>query len=184
MALKTVDANTLKRWLDSGEAVLVDVREPAEHAAEKIPGAVLMPLAGVSKRTLPACAGKKLVIHCLKGGRGGSACQKLLAEDPALEIYNLEGGISAWREAGFGVACGGKKILPLDRQVQLTVGVLLLTGSVLGYFVSPAFFLLTGLIGAGLTVAGLTGFCGLARIMAAMPWNRGGKVTSCLAVCS
>jgi rhodanese-related sulfurtransferase len=100
---KSVDAATLKKWMERGEATLVDVREPAEHKAEHIDGAVSVPLAGVCAGNLPATAGKKLVIHCLKGGRGSKACEKLLAEDPMLEVYNLEGGISAWDAAGFSV---------------------------------------------------------------------------------
>lgn len=179
MALKTIDAKTLKTWLDNNEAVLVDVREPAEYAAENIQGAKLIPLGNISKSALPACADKKLVIHCRKGGRGGSACQKLLSEDPALDIYNLEGGIEAWRAAGLMVASSGKFFLPLDRQVQLVIGLVLIVGSVLGYLFSPAWFLLTGLIGAGLTMAGATGFCGLALLMAKMPWNQNSNKTNC-----
>ena len=179
MALKTIDAKTLKTWLDNNEAVLVDVREPAEHTAENITGATLLPLGSVSKSKLPPCSGKKLVIHCRKGGRGGSACQKLLAEDPSLDIYNLEGGIEAWNAAGLTVASSGKAFLPLDRQVQLTIGLLLITGSALGYFLTPAFFLLTGLIGVGLTIAGATGFCGLALLMARLPWNQRATPSFC-----
>jgi hypothetical protein len=43
----------------------------------------------------------------------------------------------------------------------------------MGYFISPLFFLLSGFFGLGLTFAGATGFCGLARVLALMPWNRG-----------
>lgn len=180
MPIKTVDSVTLKRWIDSGEAVVVDVREPAEHAAEKIEGAMLLPLGSVSRNSLPQTQGKKLVIHCRSGKRSTSACEKLLAEDPNLEVYNLEGGISAWGAAGHQVASSGKFFLPLDRQVQLTIGLLLITGSLLGYLFTPAWFFLTGFIGAGLTVAGLTGFCGLAMVMARMPWNQAAKgATSC-----
>lgn len=172
MPLKTIDTKILKTWLDNNEVVLVDVREPAEHAAENIKGATLLPLGSVSKSTLPPLIGKKLVIHCRKGGRSGSACEKLLAEDPNLDIYNLEGGIEAWRAEGLTVITSGKAFLPLDRQVQLIIGLLLITGSVLGALFSPAWFLLTGLIGMGVTVAGLTGFCGLALVIAKMPWNQ------------
>ncbi len=180
MALQTIDARTLKQWMDTGQAVLIDVREPAEYKAESIAGATLLPLAGINKSALPNYAGKKLVIHCRKGGRGGSAYEKLLAEDPNLEIYNLEGGISAWVEAGFPIQSSGKFFLPLDRQVQLTIGLLVLIGSLLAYFVNPLFLLLRGFFGAGLTFAGLTGFCGLAIIMARMPWNQqSGVVTTC-----
>ena len=104
MPAKPVDAATLKVWLDSGQACLVDVREPAEHAAERISGAASVPLGGICSAKLPEGAGKKLVIHCLKGGRGNAACEKLLAENPQLEIYNLEGGIEAWKSLGYPTA--------------------------------------------------------------------------------
>ena len=104
MPIKPVDAPTLKRWLEQGEACLIDVREPAEHAAEYIDGACLVPVGDVSLRQLPPAQGKKLVVHCLKGGRGMTACGKLLAENPNLEIYNLEGGIAAWRSCGYPTA--------------------------------------------------------------------------------
>jgi rhodanese-related sulfurtransferase len=185
MPLYQVDAVTLADWLKRDEAVVVDVREPSEHASECIQGAVLLPLGSVSKQALPDTQGKKLVIHCRSGGRSGNACAKLLAEDPALEIYNLEGGIGAWQAAGLAVKCAGKKCLPLDRQVQLIVGLSVLTGSLLGYFVNPLFFVLSGFFGAGLTFAGITGFCGLALMLAKMPWNQQGApacvpVKSCM----
>lgn len=180
MTIKTVDSVTLKRWMETGEAVVVDVREPAEHAAEKIEGATLLPLGSINQNTLPQTQGKKLVIHCRSGKRGTHACEKLLAEDPNLEVYNLEGGISAWGATGYQVTTSGKFFLPLDRQIQLTIGLLLITASLLGYFFTPAWFFLTGFIGAGLTMAGLTGFCGLAMVMARMPWNQTVKsATSC-----
>lgn len=172
MPFKTIDSKTLKNWLEKGEAVLVDVREPAEHAASNIDGAVLLPLGKINKTSLPLCAGKKLVIHCQKGRRGEMACKKLISENPNLDVYNLEGGIEAWSTNGFAVISSGKVFLPLDRQVQLTVGVCVLIGSLMGYFISPKFFLLTGFFGAGLTFAGLTGFCGLALLIAKMPWNK------------
>lgn len=172
MTIRAVNAPTLKQWLDTGKATLVDVREPAEYEASHIEGAVLLPLANACKSALPNCSGKKLVIHCQKGGRGSSACEKLLAEDPGLEIYNLEGGINAWVSEGLSVRSSGRFFLPLDRQVQLTIGLCVLGSSLLGYFVSPAFMLVSGFFGAGLTFAGLTGVCGLALLMARMPWNQ------------
>lgn len=180
MPIKTIDAATLKRWMQSGEAVLVDVREPAEHEAEKIDGATLVPLGSVAQATLPNCEGKKLVMHCGSGKRSKAACEKLLAENSSLDVHNLEGGISAWSALGHSVATSGMFFLPLDRQVQLAIGLMLITGSLLGYIFSPAWFLLTGLIGAGLLFAGITGYCGLAMVMARMPWNQAiAKRTSC-----
>lgn len=172
MAIRTVDAKTLKCWMESGEAVVVDVREPAEHAAEKIQGTTLLPLTLLNKALLPEINGKKLVIHCHSGKRGANACTQLLAEDPDMEVYNLEGGITAWGAAGQPIISSGNFFLPLDQQVHLVIGLGVLTASLLAYFVNPLFFLLTGLFGTGLVFAGLTGFCGLAIVMAKMPWNR------------
>lgn len=172
MPLKTIDANTLKAWLDKGEALLVDVREPAEHKAEHIPGAAPIPLGTICCGSLPDAGGKKLVIHCKAGKRGGMACEKLLAENPDMEIYNLEGGLDAWAQAGHEVKTFGKFFLPLDRQVQLTIGLGVVAGSALGYFVNPAWVLLSGFFGLGLINAGLTGRCGLAMLMARCPWNQ------------
>ncbi len=180
MAIKNVDAKTLKKWLENDEAVIVDVREPAEHSAKNISAAKLLPLGQVNLDSLPKHEGKKLVLHCHSGKRSSSACAKLLQENPDLEVYNLEGGISAWSDSGCDTKESGKFFLPLDRQVQLTIGLGVLTGSFLGFYIDEAFFLLSGFFGAGLIFAGLTGTCGLAILMAKMPWNKAcGKTNSC-----
>jgi rhodanese-related sulfurtransferase len=170
MPIHTVDAKTLRQWIDNGSAVLVDVREPAEHAAENIACATLMPLSTVSAAALPVHAGKKLVIHCRKGARGQSACAKILAEQPDIDIYNLEGGIEAWNAANASTAQTGGKILSLDRQVQLTVGAGILLAGILGYTLHPAFYPLSLLF--------LTSTCTFTLLLARMPWNKTAN-TSC-----
>ena len=172
MNIKNIDSKTLKNWLKNNEATLVDVRELGEHAAERIAKANLLPLADVCKKALPNFENKKLVLHCRSGKRSLNACSKLLAEDGNLEIFNLEGGILAWIGAGFKVEKSGKFFLPLDRQVQLTIGGGVLGGSLLAYFCHPLFFILPAFFGAGLCFAALSGWCGLAILMAKMPWNK------------
>ena len=174
MSAKTIDPHTLSQWLSHNEALLIDVREPAEHAANRIDGAHLIPLDQINTGALPETNGKILVIHCLKGGRGQTAAERLLAENPALDIYNLEGGITAWNAAGLKSLspAAGRKPLPLDRQIQLSIGVGLLATVLLTLLVHPYFIALAAIFGTGLTIAGLTGFCGLGIIMARMPWNR------------
>lgn len=180
MTIKNIDAKTLKKWIENDEAVIVDVREPAEHEAEKISCANLVSLGKVCKSELPDYKNKKLVLHCRSGKRSQSACEKLIKEDPTLEVYNLEGGISAWTDAGLEVKKSGKFFLPLDRQVQLTIGLTVLSSSLLAYFVNINFLWLAAFFGAGLTFAGLSGFCGLAILMAKMPWNKSSKkIISC-----
>lgn len=101
MPIQTVDVTTLHQWLDNNEAVLVDVREAQEHTAKNIPAALSIPLGSLCEETLPAIAGKKLVLHCGGGGRGGRACEKLLLENPDIDVYNLTGGLRAWSAAGY-----------------------------------------------------------------------------------
>jgi rhodanese-related sulfurtransferase len=105
MSIEIINPGTLKKWLDSGEAVLVDVREPREFEAEHVEGAALVPLGTVQRAALPEHKGRKLVIMCRMGPRGNAACQRLSAELSAREtVYNLQGGIEGWKRAGFPVA--------------------------------------------------------------------------------
>lgn len=101
--MKTVDAKHAKEWIDNGEAVVVDVREPGEYAEMHIAGAHLIPVGTINVSKLPELHSKKLIVHCKLGKRGGVACEKLLQGNPDLEVYNLVGGISAWMDAGFAV---------------------------------------------------------------------------------
>lgn len=167
-----IDPKIAKQWLDSGDALLVDVREPAEHRAQHIPGATLIPLSQIRAAALPPLAGRKLVVHCLKGGRAATACQRLLDENPNLAVYNLEGGIQGWTDAALPVYRSGARHLPLDRQVQLIIGAMLLLFVGLAWLWSFAFLAGVAVIGAGLTISGMTGFCGMAHVMARMPWNQ------------
>lgn len=169
MRINTIEPRQLQDWLRDGSAVLLDVREPAEHRALRIAQSRLVPLASVDAARIPA--GGKLVVHCVKGGRGTAACEKLLRQNPGLEIYNLAGGIQGWEAAGLPVE-RGEAMLPLDRQVQLTMGTLLVIAAALTLAVNPNWAWLTLAVGAGLALAGLTGFCGLAHVLARMPWNR------------
>ena len=65
-----------------------------------------------------------------------------------------------------------KMPISIQRQVQITAGMMVLIGVVLGFVVSPWFFLLSGFVGAGLTFAGVSGTCAMASLLALMPWNR------------
>lgn len=180
MPIHSIDVKTLKSWLSNNEAIIVDVREPAEHEAASIPGSTLVPLGKVCKQTLPDTHGKKLVIHCHLGGRSMSACEKLLAEDPSLEIYNLQGGMKAWTEIGEATQASDHFFLPLDRQVQTIIGGFVFIATLLAWLISPWFLVISGFLGLGLIFAGLTGFCGLAVLIAKMPWNQKvGKARTC-----
>ncbi|MFM1891935.1 MAG: hypothetical protein RLZ44_1012, partial [Pseudomonadota bacterium] len=83
----------------------------------------------------------------------------------------LQGGTEAWARAGLPLR-GSAKALSLEQQVQITIGALLILKVVFGFTVHELFFVLGALLGAGLITAGITRWCGLARLLARMPWNR------------
>jgi hypothetical protein len=56
--------------------------------------------------------------------------------------------------------------------VQIAAGSLVLLGVVLGLLWRPEFYALSAFIGVGLLFAGITGWCGMARLLELMPWNR------------
>ena len=95
--MKNIDSRTLKAWLDNGEAVLVDVREPQEHATGVIPQAALLPLAQVSRNAIPNVSGKKLVMQCRSGARSQKAAL-MLKQAGFTNVSNLAGGILAWAD--------------------------------------------------------------------------------------
>lgn len=166
---QTLTPHEAKALLDNGEAVLIDVREPAEYKAEHIKGSHLLPLGGCCPEKLPIAAeSKKVIIHCKAGKRGEKACAALSVS--GREIYNIAGGLDAWVAAGLPVEKGTG--LPLMRQVQIMVGALVVLFTVLGFTVHPWLHGLAGMIGLGLLNAGITGWCGMALLLAKMPWNR------------
>lgn len=169
-----ISAKDLEQLLKTEEIVIVDVREPAEYKSEAIKGSKNLPLSQVTIDTthLPEHKHKKLVIHCKAGKRSMMACEKLKAENAPFNLYNLEGGIDAWKAAGLPIVESGKKIIPLDRQTQIAIGLLIVGGSLLGNFVNYNWFILPGIIGLGLLNAGITGWCGMAKLIAKMPWNQ------------
>ena len=99
MQIKSMDPLTAKKRLDEGSAVLIDVREPHEHAREHIEGAKLVPLSRFQAEDFSGLRDKTAVFHCHSGGRTG-ANAKLLTSRGFRDAYHLRGGILAWKAAG------------------------------------------------------------------------------------
>lgn len=169
MSLKSVSPETARLMMQQG-ALLVDIRSAAEHAREHIIGARHMPVEQIGGPQ-PFGEVSAVIYHCRAGQRTGASAQKLAA-CVSCDAYMLEGGIDGWKRAGFDVEFDAGQPLELQRQVQIGAGSLVLLGVLLGYLLSPGFFVLSGLVGAGLIFAGVSGFCGLARVLMLMPWNR------------
>jgi rhodanese-related sulfurtransferase len=100
-AIDTATPEMTCAWLDRGEILLIDVREPHEYAFERIHGALLFPLSTFDGQTIPA-GSRKLVLHCASGKRSMNAAHRLIAAGHE-HVTNLEGGIQAWKAAGLPV---------------------------------------------------------------------------------
>jgi rhodanese-related sulfurtransferase len=153
-------------------AVLVDIREADEHAREHIPGARHHAMSRIGKESPARPGDDVLVFHCKSGGRTRGNAARLAASAQSCQAFVLEGGLDAWRKAGLPVNFDARQPIEIMRQVQIAAGSLVFTGVLLGFFVSPGFYVLSAFVGAGLMFAGITGFCGMARLLALMPWNR------------
>lgn len=155
---------------------LIDVRSPAEYRSGHIPGAQLTPLEEIERQrlsSLAADAGSRadnpIYLTCHAGARAEQAAQALYKAG-LRHLVLLEGGTEAWQKQGLDLAhCNNA--LSIERQVQIAVGSLLIVKVFFGFTVHELFFVVGAIIGAGLITAGLTRWCGMARLIARMPWN-------------
>lgn len=175
-----VSPGEVAAWMKDGSALLIDVREPREYAAQRIDSSLLLPLATLRPDQIPADAhGKRIVLHCQAGIRSrkaANAVADVLAARGHPVVYCLVGGIEAWSRAGLPVVRSGRAHLPVMQQSLLVAGLFVLVGTVLAATVSPWWLLMTGFVGCGLMVAGSTGFCLMAVVLGRMPWNRSNPV--------
>lgn len=174
--MKTISVHELQALLTTGEAIdLIDVRTPAEYAAVHVPQARLCQLDGLDCGAVIAsrkgAAHSPIYILCHSGVRAGKAAAKF-AEAGFAETVVIQGGTQAWVDAGLPVDREQSGVLPLDRQLQLTIGSLVIIGVLLSHFVNANWIWLSGFVGAGLMMAGATGFCPMRSLIALMPWNQ------------
>jgi rhodanese-related sulfurtransferase len=168
MTIRTLTPAEARTAIDAG-ARLVDIRGADEHERERIPGAINLPLERIS--ALPR-DGRTVVFHCRSGMRTAANAIRLDEAVGDVPTFILDGGIDAWRDAGFATVADRSQPLEIMRQVQITAGSLVLAGLLLGLFVAPTFFGLSAFVGAGLVFSGVTGWCGMGSLLRVMPWNR------------
>jgi rhodanese-related sulfurtransferase len=152
----------------------VDVRSPAEYEAVHATGAKLFPLDALNPRRISSELGisaqAPVLLLCASGNRARKAAEKFHAEGIP-HCLVVEGGTKAWEAAGLPVV-RGKGAISIERQVRIGAGMMVLLGVLLGSWVEPLWFFLSGLVGAGLIFAGITDWCGMGMLLAKMPWNQ------------
>lgn len=173
MNMRTITPIALAEAAKTSAIELLDVRTPMEYQAVHIPHARNVPLDELDPVALARSHGERtdpIYIVCRSGGRGKQACGKFLTAGYE-NVVNVEGGTAAWETAGLPVV-RGRSFISLERQVRIAAGSLALLGVALAWLVDPAFVALTAFVGAGLIYAGVTDTCGMALILAKMPWNQ------------
>lgn len=176
MNINTISPKKLHELVQSDQSIeLIDVRTPAEFREVHVDFASNLPLDKLDATKVAAerDSDGPLYVICRSGSRAKQACEKFVKAGYS-NVVNVEGGTQAWDQAGLPVV-RGRKIMSLERQVRIVAGLLVLTGSLLGAFVSVYWIGLAAFVGAGLTFAGLTDTCGMGMMLARMPWNQVAK---------
>lgn len=180
--MQTIDVKRLADKQAHGEIDLIDVRMPTEYREVHASGAKNFPLDALDPKAIAASrngrSGEPLYVICKSGNRSSKAVQKFL--DAGIEnVVNVDGGTTAWVEAGLSVV-RGKKAISLERQVRIAAGSIALLGSVAALVTGNVYFAaIPAFIGAGLTFAGITDTCGMGMMLSKMPWNRCSDGGSC-----
>jgi rhodanese-related sulfurtransferase len=176
MAIQTVSPHEVFRQRQAGKPhQIIDVRTPREYAALHAEGARPVPLDELDPATLKSANGnvfdEPIYVICHSGARAAKACERLHAAG-VTNVFNVEGGTSAWEHAGLPVVRGERPTMSLERQVRIAAGALVLLGVLLGWQFHPLFHAVSALVGVGLIFAGVSGWCGMGLLLARMPWNR------------
>jgi rhodanese-related sulfurtransferase len=161
----------LKEELGKANTTLVDVREYAEYAGGRVSNAKLVPLGEIEKRHQELDHTHTVYVMC-RTGRRSSEAQKRLKALGFQNVFNVKGGFDEWKKENLPFEKDENAPWALERQVRFVAGLLVLIGVLLSIFVHPYFVGLAGFVGAGLTFAGATDWCGMAMLLAKMPWNQ------------
>ncbi len=165
------DVRELRNDLAAGAGKLIDVREFPEYAGGRVPQAKLISLGEIEKRAAEIDHSRTVYVMCRSGKRSAEAQRKLHALGFA-DVRNVRGGFESWKQAGFEVEKDKKAVWSLERQVRLTAGLLVFLSVLLSVFVWSPLIWLAGFVGAGLVFAAVTDTCGMAMMLAKLPWNR------------
>ena len=173
----TISPTTLADLRRRGDKVtLIDVRTPAEFGEVHVDFAHNIPLDRLDAQAVTSLAGAGPVYFvCKSGTRSQKACEKLLAAG-FKDVISVDGGTAACEAAGVPVV-RGRKVMSLERQVRIAAGALVAIGAALAAFGPDLTWQrvgmgLAGFVGCGLVFAGITDTCGMAMLIAKMPWNQ------------
>lgn len=156
--------------LHDNEAYLLDVRGFDEFASGRVPEAVCIPLPDLERRAGDIPTDRPVLVMCQSGGRSAMAVERLRALG-LQDVSDVQGGLNAWRQAGL-PTIRQTQAIPLERQVRIAAGTLVLGFSLAGFLVKPFFFAGAAFIGFMLALTGMLGICPMMSVLRLLPWNR------------
>lgn len=152
-------------------ARLLDVRTPGEYESAHIAGAYNVPLDTLAEHRREIGGVADPVILVCQSGQRARMAEDALRQAGMPNLHVLDGGVSGWAAAGHPLVLGPRRV-SLERQVRVVAGALAALGGALALVASPWFALLPLFIGSGLVLAGVTNTCGMALLLARLPYNR------------
>jgi len=168
--MSSVTSNELDNKIkQNGHFYLIDVRTSSEFNSECIDSKCRnLPLDQIMTLGLPKES--EIVLICASGKRSSRA-RETLTEQGYSNVYSLEGGLANWKACKLPTR-RAQGVLPIMQQVQVAAGVLILVSALGSLLITSGLIWLTIAVGIGLTFAGLSGWCGMARLLYQMPWNK------------
>lgn len=172
--MTSITAAQLARLQQTQTVHLIDVRSPVEFGALHAQGATNIPLDHLQPESLAYCNGDPVYLICKSGIRARRGMDKL-AESGFDNMVLVEGGTDAWKAAGLPIE-KGRRALGVDQQVRIVAGAMALLGSAIVLSGHTLGLALVAMMGTGMIYAGITDTCGMASLLARMPWNQGSRV--------
>lgn len=170
--IKELEPSELKKLIDNGQALLVDVREHLEYKEEHIPKALLHPSSRFNAQNLPDPFEKKIVFYCLSGKRSLVAGSKWAMQNGSNEAYCLQGGLDAWKKVGYPTVVNVETERKVEHQAYIFAGSFVLAGTILSAFVSDIFLIIPFLTGGLLFYSGMAGHCCISYLLSRLPFNK------------
>ncbi len=173
--ISTISPEQARAKINNG-AALIDVREYPEWSACHISDATLIPLGDIKSDPQCAALADEVLLLCGSGKRATEAAQHLAAAG-VTKLFVIDGGMAGWKAAGLPTQKAEGGPISLERQVRIGAGALVLLGLLV-----PKLRVISYFVPCGLIFAGVTDFCGMAKVLAKMPWNRpanGPQLTCC-----
>ncbi|GCF08671.1 rhodanese-like domain-containing protein [Dictyobacter arantiisoli] len=156
------------------DAIVIDVRTPAEFEAKHIAGSHNIPLDQLPVYTneiAKLASNTPVLLICQSGTRARKAAE-ILQTAPVPSLSLLDGGMVAWEKAGKPYKQGVQK-WSMERQVRGVAGTLVLLGALGGLFAWKPLTWIAALVGGGLAYSAASNTCGMALLLSKLPYNQG-----------